>query len=105
MADMRSLGTAVESYAVDNNVYPQATSAAALKTIVEAGAYIKNMPTQDGWSNDFQVAAVTTEYTLYSKGKSNTGAATCASGTTASFSDSICFINGQFMRYPAGSQQ
>jgi general secretion pathway protein G len=105
MADMRSLGTAVESYAVDNNVYPQATSAAALKTIVEAGAYIKNMPTQDGWSHDFQVAAVTTEYTLYSKGKNNTGAATCATGTTASFSDSICFINGQFLRYPAGSQQ
>jgi len=105
MADMRSLGTAVESYAVDNNVYPQATSAAALKTIVEAGAYIKNMPTQDGWSHDFQVAAVTTEYTLYSKGKSNTGAATCATGTTSDFNDSICFINGQFMRYPAGSQQ
>ena len=105
MADMRSLGTAVESYAVDNNVYPQATSAAALKTIVEAGAYMKNMPTQDGWSHDFQVASVTTEYTLYSKGKTNTGAATCASGTTSDFSDSICFINGQFLRYPAGSQQ
>ena len=28
MADMRSIGTAVESYAVDNNVYPVAASAA-----------------------------------------------------------------------------
>ena len=54
MADMRSIGTAVESYAVDNNVYPVATTSAALKSIIEAGAYMKNMPTADGWSNNVQ---------------------------------------------------
>ncbi len=104
MAAMRSLGTAVESYAVDNNVYPAVTTAAALKTIVEANAYIKNMPIADGWNNTFQVASVTTEYTLYSFGKDNTGT-TCTNGTTQTFDDQICFINGQFLRYPAGSQQ
>ena len=104
MADMRSLGTAVESYAVDNNVYPIATTAAALKTIVEAGAYIKNMPSTDGWSHTFQVASATTEYTLYSQGKDGSGAV-CTTGTTNTFDDEICFINGQFLRYPAGSQQ
>ena len=104
MADMRSLGTAVESYAVDNNVYPVATDAATLKGIVEAGAYIKNMPTADGWNNTFQVASATTQYTLYSFGKDNTGTS-CATGTTTTFNDQICFINGQFLRYPAGSQQ
>ena len=104
MADMRSLGTAVESYAVDNNVYPVATTAVALKTIVETGAYIKNMPTVDGWNNTFAVASATTEYTLYSLGKDNAGT-TCTTGTTTTFNDQICFINGQFLRYPAGSQQ
>jgi len=104
MADMRSLGTAVESYAVDNNVYPAVSDATALKTIVETGAYIKNMPTADGWNNTFQVASVTTQYTIYSFGKDNTGT-DCATGTTATFADQICFINGQFLRYPAGSQQ
>src|SRR5512134_3177883 len=83
MADMRSLGTAVESYAVDNNVYPAVATAAALKTIVEAGAYIKNMPTVDGWSNTFVVDSITTEYTLYSTGKDGSGT-TCTAGTTNS---------------------
>ena len=104
MADMRSLGTAVESYAVDNNVYPAVATAAALKTVVEAGAYIKNMPTTDGWSNTFVVDSITTEYTLYSVGKDGSGT-TCTAGTTTTFNDQICFINGQFLRYPAGSQQ
>src|SRR5215831_2315038 len=43
MADMRSIGTAIESYAVDNNVYPVAATAAALKLLVEP-IYIKSMP-------------------------------------------------------------
>ena len=104
MADMRSLGTAVESYAVDNNVYPAVTDAPSLKTIVEQGAYIKNMPINDGWSHQFQVTSTTTQYTLYSQGKDGSGS-TCTTGTTNSFNDEICFINGQFLRYPAGSQQ
>ena len=104
MADMRSLGTAVESYAVDNNVYPVAATAAILKGIVEVGAYMKNMPTADGWNNTFVVNSIATQYTLYSTGKDGSGS-TCTAGTTTSFNDEICFINGQFLRYPAGSQQ
>ncbi len=103
MADMRSIGTAVESYAVDNNVYPTAATAAALKLLVEP-IYIKSMPTADGWSNNFQVASVTTQYTVYSFGKDGAGN-TCTAGTTTLFADEICFINGQFLRYPQGSQQ
>ena len=103
MADMRSIGTAVESYAVDNNVYPVAASAATLKTLVEP-VYIKTMPTADGWNNTFQVTAATTQYTIYSMGKDGSGS-TCTTGTTNLFNDEICFINGQFLRYPQGSQQ
>jgi len=103
MADMRSIGTAVESYAVDNNVYPVVTTAANLKTAVEP-IYIKSMPVNDGWSHVFQVASATTEYTVYSQGKDGSGS-TCTSATTQTFNDEICFINGQFTRYPAGSQQ
>ncbi len=105
MADMRSLGTAVESYAVDSNVYPVATDAPGLKLMVEAGAYMKNMPINDGWSNPFLVTSTTTEYTILSTGKDTTNGSSCASGTTSLFTDEICFIGGQFLRYPAGSQQ
>ena len=103
MADMRSIGTAVEAYAVDNNSYPTANTSAALKVLVEP-IYIKTMPIADGWSNNFQVDAVATQYTIYSFGKDGSGS-TCTAGTTNTFNDEICFINGQFLRYPQGSQQ
>ena len=103
MADLRSIGTAVESYAVDNNVYPTANSAAALIPSVQP-IYIKSMPAADGWSNTFAVTSATNTYTLSSLGKDGT-ANTCATGTIRTFIDVICFIDGQFTRYPAGSQQ
>ena len=103
MADLRSIGTAVESYAVDNNVYPTATDAAALTTSVQP-IYIKSMPAADGWSNTFTVNSATSTYTLASLGKDGT-ANTCNPGTIRTFADDICFIDGQFTRYPAGSQQ
>ena len=52
MADMRSIGTAIESYAVDNNVYPVATTSATLATFVSP-VYIKTMPALDGWNHTF----------------------------------------------------
>ena len=103
MADLRSIGTAVESYAVDNNVYPVAATAAALTGTVEP-IYIKVMPNADGWSNAFQVDATTTAYTLYSFGKDGSGT-TCTAAVTSTFIDQICFVNGQFLRYPQGTQQ
>ena len=103
MADMRSIGTAVESYAVDSNVYPVATTAALLQGAVQP-FYIKTMPLNDGWNNVFQVTSATTDYTIYSRGKDGSGS-TCTAGTTSTFNDEICFINGQFLRYPQGLQQ
>src|SRR4029077_21244414 len=78
MADLRSIGTAVESYAVDNNVYPVAATAATLVTSVQP-VYIKSMPTADGWANTFTVDSITTQYTLASLGKDG-AANTCAAG-------------------------
>ena len=103
MADLRSIGTAVESYAVDNNVYPVAATAATLTGTVEP-IYIKVMPNADGWSNAFQVDSTTTAYTLYSFGKDAAGT-TCTAAVTSTFIDQICFVNGQFLRYPQGTQQ
>src|SRR5260221_7485754 len=63
MADMRSIGTGIEAYAVDNNVYPVAATSAALKLLVEP-IYIKSMPTADGWSDNVHAASVHTPYAL-----------------------------------------
>ena len=105
MADMRSIGTAVESYAVDNNVYPNAPATAAALGALVTPIYIKTMPVQDGWSGVFQVAMTTTEYTITSYAK-GFGAGGCVTGTkTQLFADDICFSGGQFIQYPQGSQQ
>ena len=103
MADLRTIGTAMEQYAVDNNVYPVAATAAALAPTVQP-TYVKLMPQNDGWSYTFQVDSTASSYTLWSFGKDGTGN-TCDPLLTNTFAEQICFVNGQFLRYPQGTQQ
>ena len=102
MADIRSIGTAIETYSIDNNDYPIAANMGALAPLIQP-TYIRTAPTQDGWSNGFTVTAVVAEYTVCSTGKA--GTATCtATGATNTFDDAITFVNGQFVQWPEGVQ-
>jgi general secretion pathway protein G len=103
MADMRSIGTAIESYSVDFSHYPQGNLAQV--TAVLEPIYIKKMPATDGWRNPITVNAVAdTGYTVesYAKGGANN---TDISGATANFSDDIVFVDGQFVSWPEGQQK
>jgi general secretion pathway protein G len=107
MADMRSIGTAIESYAVDNNFYPKGMSNAGAATITGfvSPIYIKTVPVTDGWLNnwDCDSNAAGTMYTITSYAKDGTqGAAT--GGVTALFDCDIIFANGQFFQWPQGTQ-
>jgi hypothetical protein len=103
MSDLRAIGSAVEVYAIENAVYPTAATAAAMKALIDP-TYIDVMPTVDGWQNTIQVDSSSAGYTLYSQGKDGAGNS-CPPGTTSNFNDEICFVNGQFQRFPSGSQQ
>jgi type II secretion system protein G len=103
MSDLRAIGTAVESYAVDNTYYPVAASVPAIKALIDP-VFFNAMPLLDGWSNAFQADSTSTSYTILSHGKDGTGA-NCPAGVTTSFNDEICFVNGRFQRYPQGPQQ
>jgi type II secretion system protein G len=103
MSDMRAIGTAIESYAVDNAVYPIAANMVAVKALIDP-YLIKNIPLTDGWAHPIQEASTATAYTIYSLGKDGTGS-NCATGTTSNFNEEICFVGGQFTRFPAGPQQ
>ncbi len=103
MSDLRAIGSAVEVYAIENAVYPTAADAAAIKTLIDP-IYIKVMPSEDGWMNPFQVDSSAAGYTIYSQGKDGLGN-NCPPGTTSNFNDEICFVNGQFQRFPSGPQQ
>ena len=104
MADIRSLGTAVETYSIDNNDYPTAATMAALETVLEP-TYIRTAPAEDGWANAFSVDADPAEYTICSGGKDGGACTTDANGATTDFNSSITFVNGQFVQWPEGVQQ
>jgi type II secretion system protein G len=107
MADIRSIGTAIESYAIDNNFYPAATDIATLAAVGTSVApiYIKVMPLQDGWRYDFYVNSVAVGYTLASGGKDGGGITGVTWGATQGFNLPIVFMNGQFASWPEGVQQ
>ncbi len=118
MADMRTLATAVEAYAVDNNVYPIATAClAGLYTTIGAAVttqgftllsptYIATPPRVDGWGNAyyFSQGLSGTAYCIDSAGRDGvTGALVC--GTTTDFNMDIAYSNGSFLQWPEGTQQ
>ena len=104
MADLRTMGTAIESYSIDNNVYPVSTAMSTLETFIEP-VYIRTAPLTDGWTRTFQVASAIGEYTICSGGKDGQTCTSDAGGATQSFNDSIVFSNGSFVQWPEGTQQ
>ncbi len=115
MSDMRTMATAVEAYAVDNNVYPSAQCTGKFTAVtvtltdtslsVLAPTYIANPVKKDGWSNFFMYNTTSNnqEYGFRSKGRDGvSGALTCT--TTTNFNDDILYTNGGFLQFPEGSQ-
>lgn len=104
MADLRSIGTAIESYSIDENNYPVVSTMGNLATVIEP-LYMRNLPLTDGWSNGMIVASIATEYTVCSGGKDAGACAGDGAGAVQLFNDSITFTSGQFVQWPEGSQQ
>ncbi|MCP3980411.1 MAG: prepilin-type N-terminal cleavage/methylation domain-containing protein [bacterium] len=109
MADIRSVGTAVESYSIDNNNYPKASTTYTNLTAALEPLYIRKAPINDGWNNALQVGvdAGGTNYTLCSPAKNGgtTDCKTANGGAQTSFEDDITFSNGSFTQFPEGTQQ
>jgi general secretion pathway protein G len=104
MADLRSIGTASEAYAVDNNFYPIG-ALAAVEPVLEP-IYIKTMPLVDGWNGAVDYDGVAgTGYTVKSWGKDAAEEGSPAGDATQDFDCDIIFIDGQFAQWPEGMQQ
>ena len=103
MADMRAVGTAVEAYAVDNNLYPSGGSnVSAISTYVEP-KYIKKVPNVDAWDKAMSYISNNQSYTIYSGGK-DTNIQDTYTGSTTDFNNDIVFSQGQFIEFPEGAQ-
>ncbi len=117
MSDMRALATAVEAYAVDNNVYPVANAGCSgLYTTVGTQAddnsftkltptYIAQPPKIDGWGNFifYSVDSNGNNYSIVSAGRDKTTAALVC-GTTTDFNADIAYADGTFIQWPEGVQ-
>ena len=100
VADLSSIGAAMESSAVDFDAYPVADSTADLAAAL-VPTYIKALPVQDGWGHALRVSSNGDSYGLASPGKDGTFES-CEPAETTRFDDDICFVDGQFVRYPEG---
>ncbi len=110
VADIRSLGNVVESYAVDFNAYPgtvddgtETTAVSGLDTYLET-TYIQNLPTVDGWDYDIQYDATKSAYTIYSKGRDGSKDGSWTNTETKNFENDIVFKTGAFYQKPGGPQ-
>jgi general secretion pathway protein G len=119
MADMRTLATAIEAYAVDNNNYVAGACAQGLFTDYGTPTtatsftnltptYIASAPKNDGWGSALLYNSPTPQdkYNIISYGRDkvkDTVARGC--GTTTDFNDDIIYSNGTFLQWPEGTQQ
>jgi general secretion pathway protein G len=111
MADIRNIGTAIESYSVDYNQYPRVGQGGA-RTLLQPylePTYIRRIPSVDGWNGDIYVIGDQTagrEYTLWSGTRNkNATMSWVGGGPTTGFDDDIIFSSGSFVQWPEGLQQ
>jgi general secretion pathway protein G len=103
LADMRTIGSAIEAYAVDNSLYPVSSDTAALWVKI-VPTYLRQMTQQDGWDHEFVVDVATTGYTISSTGKDGVPSGCVVGVHTTQFVQDICFSRGIFIQYPEGKQ-
>lgn len=119
MSDMRSLATAVETYAADFDRYPPPASftlpaGLSLPTGTLENAvpylqptYLRTVPVADGWNSWFLYGTTTdrTDYALRSAGVGGIPETSPAYGVTTDFRNDIILVNGQFVQWPEGVQR
>jgi general secretion pathway protein G len=113
MADMRSLATACEAYATDNNHYPEAVNVAALAPLLTP-TYIREVPSKDAWTHDLRYQTWSRERDLDSYGIASGGkdgafehetVQEYTPGATSNFDCDLVYANGSFVQYPEGTQR
>lgn len=114
MAELRSIGTAVETYSIDNNVYPGPVATIAPVQSIESDlvpTYIGALPRVDPWANDYLYWSDTTSYALVGLGSDGVPDHDYASWGRAEFQAfrpgettvpgrDIVIVDGQFVQWP-----
>jgi len=114
MAELRSAGTACESYAVGNNVYPGPVTPIDALTRVASSLqpiYIRQLPIMDPWGHPYLFWSNTQSYALLSYGVDGlpdhpydlwgqSDFEAVATGASTLIGPDVIFVNGQFRQWP-----
>ncbi len=111
MADIRSLATAIEAYEIDHPDWtppPSSGPATRLAPLLQP-AYVKRIPSTDGWSRPLTVSFSTVqqdgrsmaEYRIVSFGRDGKRDPKW-DGPGHTFDNDIVFANGSFVQFPEG---
>jgi len=118
MADMRTISTALEAYASDQNVYPAAAGyslpsglSLPTATLGDAGTllsptYIRIAPLSDGWNSWYLYGTTSThgDYVVRSCGADGAPQTSPVWGPTTDFNADIILVDGAFAQWPDGAQ-
>jgi general secretion pathway protein G len=115
MGEVRSIATAAQSYATDTNIYPIASTYAALSGVAAVTDmtpdYIKTIPNPDPWNTPYWYQGVTSSFAAASLGKDgvtdvtpNLGTGNVGTNTTC-FECDIIFVGDNFWQKPEGKQR
>ena len=107
MADMRTIATAIGTYATDMNYYPRGiTSLDEVRQYIEP-VYLRNTPRRDGWGTAFYVETADNgaHYTIQSYGRDKTDEGCTLNHETSLFDCDICHSDGMFVQWPEGIQR
>jgi general secretion pathway protein G len=117
MADIRTMGTAVEAYSTDKNAYPSVNSVEELRPLL-VPTYVRTLPAHDGWNGEYRYECVETKdgvcsrYAIASGGKDQRFERSAlreylggAAGATSNFDCDVVYSNGEFVEYPEGTQR
>jgi general secretion pathway protein G len=103
MADMRSVGTALGTYQVDNSQFVVG-GLSVLETQLETGGYMGVVPMTDGWNNGYTYTGAISSYSLSSGGKDGgTDHSTDNNFDKYDFNHTITLSNGVFTAAPASN--
>jgi general secretion pathway protein G len=110
MADVRTIGTAIEAYAVDNSSYPISpinVVDTTLGNLIEP-TYVKRAPRNDGWNFPLRSLSEAQGYTVGGAGRDKVfqlgDFSSYTLGTTTDMDCDIIYSSGSFTVWPEGIQ-
>lgn len=107
MADMRTIATAIGTYATDMNFYPRALSTLADFEPYLTPIYLRRMPIKDGWGTVYWATtdASGDHYSIQSYAKDKLFQLCTVGEETNNFDCDICHLDGMFVQWPEGVQR